>query len=96
MFLRLLWGLVVGQLSFDGQDVEHLGIPTPQQYYDSYARHMRLDSTPEMNFYVTFILFRGAAIMQGVYKRFLIGELTGECFVDNRTGWCMQISVVYV
>ena len=63
-----------GQLSFADLNLDELGIPAPPQYYAQYARNMALDAAPEMTFYITYTLFRSAAIMQGVYKRYLSGE----------------------
>ena len=52
-----------------------MGIPTLQQYIDEYVQRMGLSKIDNWEFYVAFICFRFAAILQGVYKRARQGEL---------------------
>uniref|UniRef100_A0A8C6YJ56 Acyl-CoA dehydrogenase family member 10 n=1 Tax=Naja naja TaxID=35670 RepID=A0A8C6YJ56_NAJNA len=61
-------------------DLNRLAIPTAEAYLQMYCRH-RLDIPqpapfPRHNwhFYMAFSFFRVAAILQGVYKRFLAGQ----------------------
>lgn len=68
------------QLVFSGladrvNELPSLGIPTVEEFVNQYARRMNVEITPQMwNFYVAFICFRFAAILQGVYKRSLQGK----------------------
>ncbi len=46
-----------------------MGIPTLKQYIDEYVQRMGTQPINNWEFYVAFICFRFAAILQGVYKR---------------------------
>jgi len=54
--------------------LKELGIPTAEEYTAEYARLRGLATVPKWDFYVAFVLFRMAAILQGVYKRFTLGQ----------------------
>ena len=49
------------------------GIPTEAEYVAEYCRLTGRESIPKWNYYLSFSLFRLAAILQGVYKRGLMG-----------------------
>ena len=56
-------------------DVSSLGIPTYEEYMQEYCERMNIPLIENWNVYMAFILFRVAAILQGVYKRSLKGLL---------------------
>ncbi len=60
-------------LGLGGLDLEALGIPSEADYVDAYCRCMGRGSIPNWNFFLSFSIFRVAAIVQGVYKRGLDG-----------------------
>jgi aminoglycoside phosphotransferase (APT) family kinase protein len=53
---------------------EQSGIPTEAEYVATYARHAGRGEVPAFEFYLAFSLFRYASIVQGVYKRGLLGN----------------------
>lgn len=61
-------------VGFGDLDFENLGIPRVEQYIKEYCQRMGTDSVGNWEFYVAFICFRFAAILQGVYKRALQGK----------------------
>lgn len=67
----LLYILVVG---FGGVDFKTLGLPTKEEYVREYMDFVGDASSPNIDFYLTFVCFRIAAILQGVYKRFTQGR----------------------
>jgi aminoglycoside phosphotransferase (APT) family kinase protein len=54
------------------------GIPTMAEHIASYRRRVRGDVPEDMSFYISFSLFRSAAIIQGVYKRGLQGNASSS------------------
>ncbi|GAB1290126.1 Acyl-CoA dehydrogenase family member 10 [Apodemus speciosus] len=67
---------------FRDQDVAKLGIPTAEEYFRTYCRHVGLPPIDNWNFYMAFSFFRVAAILQGVYKRSLTGQ-----WLSSGTKW---------
>lgn len=61
-----------------GVDRAALGIPSEQEYVESYCKHMGLSEIPDWDFYLAFSFFRFAAILQGVKKRALEGNASSE------------------
>lgn len=57
-----------------GIDRKAMGIPTEEDYVARYCARTGLDGIPNWGFYLTFSLFRMAAILQGVLKRALSGN----------------------
>jgi aminoglycoside phosphotransferase (APT) family kinase protein len=60
--------------TLSGFDLDALGIPSEQAFV---ARYCELSGRPDVeswNFYMVFVMFRSAAIVQGVYKRGLDGN----------------------
>ncbi|XP_029139869.1 acyl-CoA dehydrogenase family member 10 [Protobothrops mucrosquamatus] len=55
-------------------DLGQLAIPTAEAYLQMYCRHHGSPPIENWNFYMAFSFFRMAAILQGVYKRFLSGQ----------------------
>ena len=69
----------VGSISgLAGLDYAELGIPTESEYRAQYCQRMGWDEIPNWNYYLTFSLFRLAAIVQGVYKRGKDGNASSE------------------
>ena len=66
-------GGVAGKLSLDGQIGPQTGIPTESEFVAEYCRHTGREQIPNWNFYLAFSFFRLASILQGVYKRGIIG-----------------------
>jgi len=61
--------------ALNGYDIEGLDIPAVDEYIDLYAQLTSVKTTDNWNFYMAYVLFRTAAIAQGVYKRFTLGLL---------------------
>jgi len=69
------WRLPAGEMrGLGGLDRRALGIPTEQEYVDSYCRRRHLAGLPHWDFYLAASLFRLAAICQGIYRRGLEGN----------------------
>ena len=49
------------------------GIPTESEFVEEYCRQTGREGIPNWNFYMAFAFFRMASILQGVYKRGLMG-----------------------
>jgi aminoglycoside phosphotransferase (APT) family kinase protein len=49
------------------------GIPTESEFVEEYCRQTGREGMPNWNFYMAFAFFRLASILQGVYKRGLMG-----------------------
>ena len=75
-----------GLLGFGGMDVQSLGIPTVKAYVTVYNSGTGLNvSVRDLEFYSSFVYFRGAAILQGVYKRAVSGNV--KCICMQRWWW---------
>jgi aminoglycoside phosphotransferase (APT) family kinase protein len=61
-----------------GVDTQALGIPSEQDYIDSYCQRMGIDKLDNWNFYLAFSFFRLAAIAQGVAKRAADGNASNK------------------
>lgn len=61
-----------------GVDIQALGIPSEQDYIDSYCQRMSIDKLDNWNFYLAFSFFRLAAIAQGVAKRAADGNASSK------------------
>lgn len=61
-----------------GVDIQALGIPSEQDYIDSYCQRMGIDKLDNWNFYLAFSFFRLAAIAQGVAKRAADGNASSK------------------
>ena len=55
-------------------DIKALKIPDVKEFLDLYCRKMNMPPIDNWEFYVTFVIFRMAAILQGVYKRAVSGK----------------------
>ncbi|MBI4637638.1 MAG: phosphotransferase [Candidatus Rokubacteria bacterium] len=58
---------------FLGEDLGSLGIPPEDAYLAAYCRRTGRDGIADWNFYITFAIFRLAAIAQGIMGRVLAG-----------------------
>jgi aminoglycoside phosphotransferase (APT) family kinase protein len=56
-----------------GVDVTSLGIPSEQEYIAQYCRRTGRDRIENWDFYLAYNMFRLAAILQGIMKRFVDG-----------------------
>jgi aminoglycoside phosphotransferase (APT) family kinase protein len=54
------------------------GIPTEEELLAEYCRLTGRDSIPNWNFYLAFSFFRLASILQGVYKRGIMGNASSS------------------
>ncbi len=69
----------VGSVSgLRGTDLNALGIPDEQALVGNYCERMGIDSIDNFEFYVAFSFFRLAAIVQGVAKRAIDGNASGQ------------------
>ncbi|XP_064612305.1 acyl-CoA dehydrogenase family member 10-like [Liolophura sinensis] len=50
------------------------GLPKVEEFVAEYCRRMNISTLDNWDFYVAFVLFRLAAILQGVYKRAISGQ----------------------
>lgn len=71
---------VIGGLG--GIDRKSLGIPTEEEYLQSYCQRRGLGKIANWNFYLAFSFFRLAAILQGVKKRALEGNASSQKAMD--------------
>jgi aminoglycoside phosphotransferase (APT) family kinase protein len=66
-----------GVLSFQGMDLQALGIPSEHEFLAAYCRRVGRASVPDLTFFVAFSFFRGAAIAQGIAMRAKLGNASG-------------------
>lgn len=59
---------------FGGLDLASLGIPSEEDYLESYCERTDRADLPAWSFYLAFALFRVAAILQGVWRRAQEGQ----------------------
>ncbi len=65
---------IVGSVSLEGHTGPATGIPTEEEFLAEYCRLTGRDGIPNWNFYLAFSFFRLASILQGVYKRGIMGN----------------------
>jgi aminoglycoside phosphotransferase (APT) family kinase protein len=65
-------------VSYQGVDLEALGIPSEKEYVAAYCRRSGRDEILNWEFFLAFSVFRLASIVQGVYKRGLDGNASSE------------------
>ena len=70
--------------SLKGRDLAALGIPAMDDYIDQYCRRMGLSELPHRNFYLGFVQFRYAAMVQGILKRVAIGTSSSRATVHRQ------------
>ena len=66
-----------GVLSFQGMDLQALGIPSEHEFLAAYCRRVGRANVPDLTFFVAFSFFRGAAIAQGIAMRAKLGNASG-------------------
>ncbi len=71
-------GGIAGKLSLDGKVGPRTGIPTESEFVEEYCRYTGRESIPNWNFYLAFSFFRLASILQGVYKRGIMGIASSD------------------
>ena len=64
---------IIGPKSLKGLAGPQSGIPSQKEFVDEYCRLTGRDSIHDLNFYLAFSFFRMASILQGVYKRGIMG-----------------------
>jgi aminoglycoside phosphotransferase (APT) family kinase protein len=64
--------------SLVGVDLAALGIPAESEVLSRYCALTGRDAISDWSFYLVFVMFRSAAIVQGVYKRGLDGNAASE------------------
>ncbi len=57
-----------------GVDRKAIGLPTEAEYVEAYCRRRGIGEIENWNVYLAFSFFRLAAILQGVYKRYVDGN----------------------
>jgi len=65
---------VAGPISLEGLAGPQSGIPREAEFIAEYCRLTGRESIPNWNFYLAFSFFRLSSIVQGVYKRGLMGN----------------------
>lgn len=61
-----------------GVDTAALGIPSMEEARDRYVEQAKLDKVPPMDWYMSYNLFRLAAILQGIKKRVIDGTASSD------------------
>ena len=61
-----------------GLDLDDLGIPTEKAFVDRYSELAGRGPIDDWPFYMVFVMFRSAAIVQGVYKRGIDGNASSQ------------------
>lgn len=64
---------ITGSRSLVGIAGVQSGIPCESEFVEEYCRRTGREGIPDWNFYMAFAFFRLASILQGVYKRGLMG-----------------------
>jgi len=65
---------VAGPISLEGLAGPQSGIPSEAEFIAEYCRLTGRESIPNWNFYLAFSFFRLSSIVQGVYKRGIMGN----------------------
>jgi aminoglycoside phosphotransferase (APT) family kinase protein len=65
---------IVGRASLEDQSGSATGIPSEEEFLAEYCRLTGRDGIPNWKFYLAFSFFRLASILQGVYKRGIMGN----------------------
>jgi aminoglycoside phosphotransferase (APT) family kinase protein len=72
-----------GKARLDGRTGSATGIPTEQEFVAEYCRLTGRDGIPNWNFYLAFSFFRLASILQGVYKRGIMGNASSTAAIER-------------
>jgi aminoglycoside phosphotransferase (APT) family kinase protein len=66
----MYWRLTAGEFrGIGGVDLVSLGIPTEEEYVDTYCRRTGRNGIPNWDFYMAYNMFRLAGILQGIMGR---------------------------
>lgn len=78
-----------------GVDLPTSGIPTEEAYVDAYCRRTGRNEINDWDFYMSFAVFRLASISQGVYRRFITGNIarTKEGPIANGTPRMAEVAL---
>ncbi len=74
---------VAGKPSLVGLTGAETGIPTEQEFVAEYCRLTGRQSIQNLNFYLAFSYFRLASILQGVYKRGIMGTASSTEAIER-------------
>jgi aminoglycoside phosphotransferase (APT) family kinase protein len=74
---------VVGHISLEGLAGPQSGIPREEEFVAEYCRLTGRDSIANFNFYLAFSHFRLASILQGVYKRGIMGNASSTVAIER-------------
>ena len=77
-FCQAYRGEAVPGSSLVGEDLDALGIPDEESFVARYCELAGRGPIEHWAFYMVFVMFRSAAIVQGVYKRGLDGNASSE------------------
>ena len=61
-----------------GVDIGALGIPSVEETVERYSKRTDRDGVPDINFCLSYNMFRLASIVQGVYARAMQGNASSE------------------
>ena len=79
---------LTGKTSLEGLTGAKTGIPTESEFIEAYCHLTHRGSIPNWNFYLAFSAFRLASILQGVYKRGMIGTASSKRALEKgRLAW---------
>ena len=74
---------IAGRPSLEGQIDPARGIPTEEEFLEEYCRLSGHCTIPNWNFYLAFSFFRLASILQGVYKRGIMGNASSTEAIER-------------
>jgi aminoglycoside phosphotransferase (APT) family kinase protein len=74
---------VIGPRSLKGLAGPQSGIPNQEEFVAEYCRLTGRDRIPNLNFYLAFSFFRMASILQGVYKRGIMGIASSTAALEK-------------
>jgi aminoglycoside phosphotransferase (APT) family kinase protein len=74
---------LVGRHSLDGLTGSATGIPTEEEFLAEYCRLTGRKGIPNWNFYLAFSFFRLTSILQGVYKRGIMGNASSTEAIER-------------
>ena len=74
---------VAGPISLEGLAGPQSGILSEDEFVAEYCRLSGRDDIPNYNFYLAFSFFRLASILQGVYKRGIMGNASSSAAIER-------------
>jgi aminoglycoside phosphotransferase (APT) family kinase protein len=74
---------VAGSVSLERLAGAQSGIPREEEFVAEYCRLTGRDSIADFNFYLAFSYFRLASILQGVYKRGILGNASSTAAIER-------------